>query len=95
MGADVTCRAVVTNGSIFFIYKDSNPNVGAKIETDGNVETWIIGWSESFEGFQIGPLLVPSRPEYFSNDFPTNNNYEILLIQNSDGRIDLLDLSSS
>lgn len=102
MGANVTCRAETTNGSLYLTYKDSNPDVGAMIETDGIVQMW--RWHdqpymfESFEGFQIGEQLVPPRPnEYFSDDYPTNDNYEMLLIKVSDdsGKIYLLELLSS
>ena len=97
MGADVTVKAIVTNGSIFLTYKDSNPNVGAKIETDGRALSGSAISGETYEGFTDGFLLVPPRPnEQVSNDFPTINNYEILLIKTSDyfGDIYFLDLSS-
>ena len=104
MGANVTCSAETTNGNIFIFYKDRNPNVGAIIETYGDVymgrDPGILPIPpELFQGFQIGNQLIPPRPnEYFSEDYPTINNYEIFLINNvsdDSGKIYLLDLTSS
>jgi hypothetical protein len=90
IGADVFGSAISAFGHIELIYRDYNPNIGAKIEAEGY---FAYAWYESynittFKGFEN----IFNTQKYISHDFPAKNNFDIW-IEALNGSLHL-DLSS-
>ncbi|MFX0025633.1 MAG: hypothetical protein ACFE8M_04400 [Candidatus Hermodarchaeota archaeon] len=87
MGANITGTGITKTGIITLIYNDYSPNIGAQFILNNQTGFGTEG-QNTFIGFERETLSLTDFIYFFSNDFPTQNNYNFSLYKhglNTDG----------
>ena len=78
MGANITGTGITKTGIISLIYNDYSPNIGAQFILNNQTGFGSEG-QNTFIGFERDTLPLTGFIYFFSNDFPTQNNYNFSL----------------
>ena len=78
MGANITGTGITKTGIITLIYNDYSPYIGAQFILNNQTGFGTEG-QNTFIGFERETLPLTDFIYFFSNDFPTQNNYNFSL----------------